>query len=250
MKHVVALSGGKDSTAMALRLVEVEPRDYTFICTPTGNEPDAMFAHWRLLGDLLGKKILPIMGGTLHGLIRQQRALPNHRQRWCTRKLKLEPYYGWLAEQAPCVSYVGLRADEESRPGMIFPDADGVKMDFPLRRWGWVEADVHAYNASRGIVIPDRTDCKDCFWLTLAEAYELWRDDLASWMAGEELEDFVTAERGEARTFRSPQRDTRPASRRELRKRFEAGDIPKRSIAMLEKKRALRMVGSCRACTL
>lgn len=26
MKHVVALSGGKDSTAMALRLMEVEPR--------------------------------------------------------------------------------------------------------------------------------------------------------------------------------------------------------------------------------
>lgn len=36
--HVVALSGGKDSTAMALRLREVEPREYTYICTPTGNE--------------------------------------------------------------------------------------------------------------------------------------------------------------------------------------------------------------------
>jgi len=52
--HVVALSGGKDSTALALRLAEVEPRDYVYVCTPTGNEPAAMFAHWRQLGDLLG----------------------------------------------------------------------------------------------------------------------------------------------------------------------------------------------------
>lgn len=77
MKHVVALSGGKDSTAMALRLAEVEPQDYTYVCTPTGDEPPEMFAHWRKMGDLLGKPILPIVGGTLQGLIKRQNALPN-----------------------------------------------------------------------------------------------------------------------------------------------------------------------------
>jgi tRNA(Ile)-lysidine synthase TilS/MesJ len=35
MRHIVALSGGKDSTAMALRLAEVEPLDYEFVITPT-----------------------------------------------------------------------------------------------------------------------------------------------------------------------------------------------------------------------
>ncbi len=30
MKHVIALSGGKDSTAMALRLTEIEPKDYEY----------------------------------------------------------------------------------------------------------------------------------------------------------------------------------------------------------------------------
>ena len=47
MKHVVALSGGKDSTALALRLAEIEPREYIYVCTPTGNEPPEMFAHWK-----------------------------------------------------------------------------------------------------------------------------------------------------------------------------------------------------------
>ena len=45
-RHIVALSGGKDSTALALRLAEVEPCDYEYICTPTGmNCP-----RWRSIG--------------------------------------------------------------------------------------------------------------------------------------------------------------------------------------------------------
>lgn len=250
MKHIVALSGGKDSTAMALRLAEIEPRDYIYVCTPTGNEPDSMFAHWRALGQLLGKPILPIMGGTLHGLIREQRRLPNHRQRWCTRKLKLEPYYGWLASQGPCVSYVGLRADEESRPGMLFPDTGDAVMDFPMRRWGWNIDDVYAYLALRNVSVPERTDCKDCFWMTLAELYELWRDDPEGYREGEELEEWVSDQKGGVYTFRSPQRDSWPASRRECRERFERGERPERSLRILEKRRAERGVGACRVCTL
>lgn len=249
MKHVVALSGGKDSTALALRLAEVEPRDYVFVCTPTGNEPPAMFAHWRKLGNLLGKPILPIMRHTLKGLVVAQRAIPNHRQRWCTRKIKLEPYYQWLEEQKPCVSYVGLRADEESRPGMIFPDAEGVTMRFPMREWGWTIDDVLAYLVEREVEVPVRTDCQWCFWQKLGEWYELWRDDLASYMEAEGLELYVSDQRDTARTWRSPSRDSWPAGLRELRLRFEAGDVPTRSLAKMESDR-LRNIGTCRVCTL
>jgi 3'-phosphoadenosine 5'-phosphosulfate sulfotransferase (PAPS reductase)/FAD synthetase len=92
MMHVVALSGGKDSTAMALRLAEVEPRDYTYVCTPRGNELPEMFEHWNRLGELLGKRLHPVLGGTLVGLVERWNALPNWRQRWCTRMLKIEPH--------------------------------------------------------------------------------------------------------------------------------------------------------------
>ena len=42
MEHIVALSGGKDSTALALHLRTIEPdTDFTYACTPTGDElPD------------------------------------------------------------------------------------------------------------------------------------------------------------------------------------------------------------------
>lgn len=254
VRHIVALSGGKDSTAMALRLAEVEPRDYLYVITPTGNELPEMFAHWRHLSELLGQPLTPLVANgklhsthTLESLIREQRAIPNHRQRWCTRILKLEPYYSWLATQAPAVSYVGLRADEESRPGMIFPDAEGVTMRFPMREWGWKLNDVLAYLASKNITVPDRTDCALCFWQKLGEWYNLWLTNPDAYALGEELEEMVSTERGEAYTFRSPDRDTWPASLRDMRKRFEAGDVPTRSLAMMDKR---RQVGSCRVCTL
>lgn len=222
LRHIVALSGGKDSTAMALRLAEVEPRDYVYVCTPTGNEPAAMFQHWRRLGQILGKPILPIMtGGTLRGAIERQRALPNWRQRWCTRMLKIEPYAAWLAGQTPCVSYVGLRIDEPEREGGDYNAVPDVTMDFPLRRWGWGLGDVVGYLRDRQIDIPKRTDCSLCFYQRLIEWYEVWRDDPTAWAEGERLEALT------GHTFRSPGRDSWPAALRDLRTRFEAGEIPR-----------------------
>jgi len=247
-QHIVALSGGKDSTAMALRLAEVEPRGYLYVITPTGNELPEMIAHWRKVADLLGASLRPVhTNKSLQGLIREQKMLPNHRARWCTRILKLEPYYRWLATQTPCVSYVGLRADEESRPGMIFPDADGVQMRFPMREWGWSIDDVQNYLAEKGVTIPDRTDCAMCFWQRIGEWFELWRDNPEEYAEAEELEQWVSAERGKPYTFRSPSRDKWPASLAELRARFEAGEIPTTSLKMMDNR---RQSGSCRVCTL
>lgn len=225
--HVVALSGGKDSTAMALRLAEVEPRDYTYVCTPTGDELPEMFEHWRRLGDLLGKPILPVMGGTLAGLVRQQNALPNWRMRWCTRMLKIEPYAAWLMTQQETydeiVSYVGLRADEEGRKGGDYADVPGVVMDFPLRRWGWALADVQQYLRDREINIPRRTDCARCFFQRLPEWWRLWKDYPDIYADAERDEEMT------GHTYRSPSRDTWPAALKDLRAEFERGRVPMRA---------------------
>ena len=53
--------------------------------------------------------------GGLAGLIKQWNALPNWRQRWCTRVLKIEPFAAYLMRHSPARFYVGLRADEEAR---------------------------------------------------------------------------------------------------------------------------------------
>lgn len=223
--HVVGLSGGKDSTAMALRLMEVEPRDYVYVCTPTGDELPELFEHLLTLGRMLGKPILPIMGGTLAGLVEKWGAIPNWRQRWCTRVLKIEPYAAWLMQQSKehdrIVSYIGLRADEEEREGGDYSDVPGIERRFPLREWGWGLEEVQQYNDQRGVIIPRRTDCGRCFFQTLGEWYNLWRDNLDVYLDAERQEEDTGF------TWRSPGRDSWPTALKDLRAKFEAGFIPR-----------------------
>lgn len=227
---------------MALRLAEVEPRDYTYVCTPTGDELPELFDHWIRLGEMLGKRILPITAGVgLNGLIERWNALPNDRQRWCTRVLKIEPYRKWLAANAPVVSYIGLRADEEGRAGGAYEDIEGVTMRFPLREWGWREANVLAYLEQQNVRIPERTDCARCYHQRLGEWWRLWKEFPAL---------FAEAEAQEAttgHTFRNPQRDTWPTALCDMRARFERGEIPPRTLTQRD---LFRGVGTCRVCTL
>lgn len=218
--HVVGLSGGKDSTAMALWLAENEPREYVYLCTPTGDELPEMFAHWRKLSELLGRPIIPIVASTLSTLIEDYNALPNWRMRWCTRQLKIEPTKQFLLANAPAISYVGLRADEEEREGIYGP-IEGVTQRFPLRELGWGVADVWAYLRERGISIPKRTDCGRCFFQRLGEWWDLWREH------PDVYESAVQDEARTGHTYRSPGRDSWPASLAALRERFERGEIPK-----------------------
>src|SRR5262245_26337796 len=110
MRHVVALSGGKDSTALALRLAEIEPRDYDYLITPTGNELPPMLDHWNNLERILGKQLIRVRASLdLLGLITFFNALPSFRARWCTRMLKIEPTIAWIENHSPVLLYVGLR---------------------------------------------------------------------------------------------------------------------------------------------
>lgn len=214
LTHVVGLSGGKDSTALALRLAEVEPRDYVYLITPTGDELPEMVAHWAHLETLLGKPLTRVANGSLASWIDHFGALPNHRQRWCTRILKIEPTIAFMKRHAPAINYVGLRADEETRTGIY---GDSVVSRFPLREWGWGLAEVKSYLADRGVTIPRRTDCARCYGQRLVEWKTLLR---------KHPDVYASAEADEAntgRTFRSAQRDTWPAPLNELRAAFESG---------------------------
>lgn len=237
---VVPLSGGKDSTVTALWLRENQPRDYVYVCTPTGNELPDWFAHMRRLSDLLGQPIHPVMGGTLAGIIAEQQMIPNWRARFCTRMLKLDPFAAWLMQRTPATIYVGLRADEEDRAGGDYHRVPDVEVRFPLRELGWGEADVYAYLDQHNIRIPERTDCAWCFFQTLGEWWVLWREHAGLYAEAEQIE----ADHGH--TFRSPQRDSWPTGLGDLRRRFEAGHVPPRTTRQHDLFRGMQ----CRVCQL
>jgi hypothetical protein len=218
---VVPISGGKDSTTVALWLKENEPADYVYVCTPTGDELPPWWAHMRHMRDILGSDIIPVMRpGGLKGLIEHYKALPNWRQRWCTRELKIETFAAWLLPHAPATVYVGLRADEPEREGGDYSAVPGITMRCPLREAAMCESDVLAFLEQRGIQIPERTDCARCWAQRIGEWWVLWRE-YPEIYADAEADESLTGH-----TFRSPGRDTWPASLAELRLRFEAGEIP------------------------
>lgn len=223
MTHLVALSGGKDSTALALRLAEINlGTDYQFAITPTGRELPTMTEHWGRLECLLGKPLQRIPAPTLLDLIVKYKALPNWRMRWCTRQVKIEPFMAYAQSLAPAICYVGIRADEaDGREGTDWNGVEGVTQSTPLVTWGWGVNQVKEYLRERGVTIPPRSDCDWCFYQRLAEWFRLWRDWPDQWMEGEAIEEWT------GHTFRSAGRDSWPASMKAMRKLFEAGRIPK-----------------------
>ncbi len=233
VKHVVGLSGGKDSTALALRLAEVEPRQYEYICNETGDELPEMLDHWKRLEDLLKAPIIRVRHERgLFDEVRHQQMLPSVFARWCTRILKIEPTLKYMEQLSDdSVLYVGLRADEEVRRGIYGAD---VNVRFPMREWGWDESNVWKYLDSRGVCIPKRTDCAICPYQRLGEWRDLWQNYPDRFIQAVNLEDEIGA------TIRSPGRDTWPADLRSLAQEFEKGR------PLREYKRAT----TCRVCSL
>ena len=225
---VVALSsGGKDSTAMALRLEEAEPdTKFQFVCTPTGNELPDMVEHWANLKSLLSGDFRVITSGkSLFQLIRSEKMIPNSRARFCTRILKIYPFAGHLMEMTKLfdqVSFcIGIRADEPLRESGDYSKVPDVVERFPLREWKWDIRKVQKYLMARDVVIPARTDCAVCFYQRISEWYALWQNH------PEEYEKGVQIEKEMGYTFRRPKQDSWPAALEDLRNEFIKGRIPR-----------------------
>ena len=220
MNNIIALSGGKDSCAMAMRLCELNPTvKYSLISTPTGNEPPDVFEHFKKLEKILNlpvRFLKPYAGDGLIENIRDNKAIPNFRMRFCTRQLKIEPTLAYLEANAPCFHYVGLRADEEERRG-IYGDVEGVKYVYPMREWGWAISDVWECLDKKEISIPERTDCALCFFQRILQWKRLYINNRKAFDKG------VAIEKEMGKTFRTPGRDTWPTDLESLGKEFESG---------------------------
>ncbi len=145
VRHVLGISGGKDSAALALFLRNRFPAlniEYYFM--DTGKELDETYEFIKGLEIVLGKKIewLQAASGSPekpfdHFLEIYGGYLPSPNARWCTRKLKLEPFERFFVGDDPALSYVAIRADED-REGLI-SHKPNIQTIFPFRRNIWTQ---------------------------------------------------------------------------------------------------------------
>ncbi|MGI9298583.1 MAG: phosphoadenosine phosphosulfate reductase family protein [Gammaproteobacteria bacterium] len=136
MRHIISLSGGKDSTALALYMRQAFPEiQIEYVFCDTGREfPDL----YRFLDDLEDVLESPISRLTDYGrtfdfyLEHWGWFLPGKQSRWCTKHLKLRPIERYCKQGLPCTVYIGLRADEPEREGN-YGISKGIDYAYPLR---------------------------------------------------------------------------------------------------------------------
>ncbi len=227
VKHVLGLSGGKDSSALAIYMSQNYPDiDIEYFFTDTGEELNEVYEYLAMLEGFLGKKIRYLDPGRDFKFYLDQynQFLPSAQSRWCTKDLKIKPFEKWVksefTEHGYSVhSYVAIRADEDFRQGLNSKNSNLITK-LPFKDDGIDKAGVFEILENSGLGLPayydwrSRSGCTFCFfqqkieWVGLLErhpeAYEaakameknsLEHGSPFSWSQGETLLELERPER-------------------------------------------------------
>lgn len=218
-RHILSLSGGKDSTALAIYMRDKVP-EMEYVFCDTGEELPETYEYLDRLEAYLGKPIVRLNPDRpfSHYLDIYRGVLPDSRTRWCTRMLKIKPFEKYVGDQE-AISYIAIRADETHRKGYISTKSN-LKAVYPFIEDGLIKQDVFKLLEESGLGIPEyyqwrsRSGCYFCFyqqrreWVGLLEKHpELYEKAKAfekfdeatgqrfTWSATESLDDLQSPQR-------------------------------------------------------
>ncbi|MCK6510990.1 phosphoadenosine phosphosulfate reductase family protein [Myxococcota bacterium] len=195
MRHIVSISGGKDSAALALHIrmnYPQIPAEYVFC--DTGCELPETYEYLEKLETLLGIQIKRV--NALDTLKIKQKPgrnpfdvwlqemyggfLPSPRMRWCTKVLKIKPFEDYVGETY-AFSYIGIRADEnregyvsQKKPPVLSQRPNIVPV-YPFKDDNMGLEDIKNLLESSGLGLPEyykwrsRSGCYFCFYQQLGE---------------------------------------------------------------------------------
>ena len=228
IRHLLGLSGGKDSSALAVYMRDRVP-EMEYFFTDTGKELPETYEFLDRLEAFLGKPIARLNMDpdsysnrdfdhwlTLYGGL-----LPSSQVRWCTVNLKIKPFEDYVGEDS-AYNYVAIRADED-RDGykpLKTPSLRNIEPKYPFKEDGITKEDVYRILEESGLGLPDyykwrtRSGCYFCFfqrkseWVglleqhpdlfELAKEYEKFDHETGerfTWCQGESLEELSQPER-------------------------------------------------------
>jgi 3'-phosphoadenosine 5'-phosphosulfate sulfotransferase (PAPS reductase)/FAD synthetase len=192
--HVVPVSGGKDSAALAVYLRQKYPQipaEYVF-CDTDAELPETHEFLERLEA-LLGKRITRINALDYADIERKPNRsafdfyykelysgfLPSPQARWCTRHLKIIPFEKFVGDRI-AYSYIGIRADED-RAGYIpkkppvMSSQPNIRPVYPFKDDRLMLQDIKRILEESGLGLPSyfqwrsRSGCYFCFYQQIGE---------------------------------------------------------------------------------
>ncbi|MFI3300452.1 MAG: phosphoadenosine phosphosulfate reductase family protein [Candidatus Gastranaerophilales bacterium] len=189
--HILSLSGGKDSTALAFFMKENNPEIFErmeLVFCDTECEIPETYDYLNKIEVFLNKKITRLKPEkSFDHLYQTRKFLPSIVNRWCTVELKINVYKKYIDKKLKNISpdaiiktYVGIRADELGR-GLSTEKNDKLKTIFPFQEFGICKSDVEDILVNNGIGYSDyykwrkRSGCYFCFyqskmdWINLYE---------------------------------------------------------------------------------
>jgi len=185
-RHILALSGGKDSAALAVYMKEKYPHLHMeYVFTDSGCELPETEEYLDRISAFLNIKIIRIGGASKQDrrnfewwLKIKNYYLPSAQIRWCTEVLKLIPYANWLEKECSDTvvhSYVGIRADEKRERSGFRKCSNKLIQNHPFVCDGLVYEDIQEILERSGIGFPayyswrSRSGCYFCFYQTKRE---------------------------------------------------------------------------------
>ena len=142
VRHILGISGGKDSAALAIYLKKTYPSlKIEYYNSDTGCELAETETLINRLEAYLGKieRLRAAEGSPeptpFHHFVKAMGGfLPSPQARWCTKKMKLDKFEEYVGDDY-AVSYVGIRGDED-RDGYI-SSKPNIQAIFPFRKNIW-----------------------------------------------------------------------------------------------------------------
>ena len=213
-RHVVPLSGGKDSTALAVYMIENHgdlPLEFLF--TDTGAELPETYQYikrFEMIFDVEVQKLtaldLPelkveskngrrspfdvMLDGVYNGF------LPSPMARWCTRMLKIKPFEMFIGD-SECYSYIGIRGDEQrkgfggagkhhqgtyevkrtSKP-VALSSKENIRPVYPFKDLGYGLEDIRVILKESGLGLPEYYE-----WRSRSGCYFCFYQQIGEWQA-------------------------------------------------------------------
>lgn len=187
--HILTLSGGKDSAALALYIKEFYPeihKKIQYCFCDTELEVPEVYEYLNKLEIFLNKPITYLKPQvSFQHIYDTRKILPKPQNRWCTVELKTKTMQNFIKRlnsknQTIINLYIGIRADEAQRVKTATSNNPKIKEQFLFVKDGLIKKDIIEILNNSGLGLPgymewkSRSGCFFCFYQSKLEWINLY----------------------------------------------------------------------------